>query len=367
MKRTIIKSLALAVILTQVMACHKDAEITQLGVVDFPATLNSSASTLIMDAANDSSQVVTFNWNAASYGINAPVTYSLQFTLPADTAGSAAWSHAQEFPVGDDLLTASLMGYDINSIAVTGLGLESGVESPIAVRVKAYVDRPAYSNVITLNVNPFVPPVIVEEFPSLWVPGAYQGWDPATAPTIVSVDSSGLYEGYVYIPEGTSSLEFKYTAQPAWEPMAYGDGGSGALIEANFPGGNLSVPQPGYYELSADLNNMTWTATKTTWSIIGDATPGGWSTDTQMNYDEENQVWTVTVNMITGGSFKFRANNAWAIDFGIDADGNLQYADNPLYPYNPNLMNLTVPSDGNYTITLDLHNAGQYTYKLKKN
>lgn len=367
MKRYILRTFLSVFILTQLIACHKDAEITQLGVVQFPSTFSSSSSSLVMTAENESSEVITFNWDAASYGIEAPVTYSLQFTLPGDTSGSTAWSHAQEFNVGDDLLTTTLLGNEINSITVSGLGLESGVESQIAVRVKAYVDRPAFSNVITIKVNPYSPPVIVEEFPSLWVPGAYQNWDPASAPKIVSIDSSGLYEGYVYIPEGTTSLEFKYTAQPAWEPMAYGDGGNGVLIEANYPGGNLSVPAPGYYELSADLNNMTWTATKTTWSIIGDATPGGWTTDTPMNYDETNQVWTVTVNMITAGSFKFRANNAWIIDFGIDAEGNLQYADNPLYPYNPNLSNLTVPSDGNYTITLDLHNPGQYTYKLKKN
>ena len=31
------------------------------------------------------------------------------------------------------------------------------------------------------------------------------------------------------------------------------------------------------------------------------------------------------------------------------------------------LNNLSVPSDGNYTITLDLHNSGNYTYILHKN
>jgi len=71
--------------------------------------------------------------------------------------------------------------------------------------------------------------------------------------------------------------------------------------------------------------------------------------------------------MVTAGSFKFRANNAWKIDFGIDATGKLGYVDNPLFPYNGKLSNLTVPSDGNYTITLDLHVPGQYSYKLKKN
>jgi hypothetical protein len=55
------------------------------------------------------------------------------------------------------------------------------------------------------------------------------------------------------------------------------------------------------------------------------------------------------------------------IDFGIDADGNLVYADNPFLGYTAGLNNLTVPSNGNYTITLDLHNSGDYTYTLHKN
>lgn len=366
MKRNISYIISSLIALAYFTGCHKDAEVTVLGDVNFPGNLQSSVSTLVMNADNDSVKVIEFNWESASYGIEAPVTYSLEFTTTHDTAGSSAWSDAVEIFAGDDILKKELMGYDINELAVNGLGLEPGIESQIAVRIKAYVDRPAYSNVLLVAVNPFVPPTPVEEFPSLWVPGDYQGWDPSKAPTIVSVPDDGLYEGYVYIPEG-GTFEFKYTAQPAWEPMAYGDGGEGVLIEANFPGGNLSVPTGGYYELSANLNTMTWTATKTTWSIIGDATPGGWTTDTPLEYDVEKQVWTVTVNMITAGSFKFRANNAWVIDFGVDAEGNLAYADNPLYPYNPNLSNLTVPSDGNYTITLDLHNAGQYTYKLKKN
>jgi hypothetical protein len=70
--------------------------------------------------------------------------------------------------------------------------------------------------------------------------------------------------------------------------------------------------------------------------------------------------------MLQNGSFKFRANGAWVIDFGVDGNGNLAYADNPFFGYNGNLNNLTVPSSGNYTITLDLHVSGKYNYTLVK-
>ena len=263
------------------------------------------------------------------------------------------------------MLTTELKGYEINNIAINVLGLESGKISKVAVRVKSFVDRPAYSNAITLNVNPFVPPLVIPDHPSLWVPGDYQGWNPTSAPTIVSINSDNVYEGYVYIPAGGSN-HIKFTSQPDLNHTVYGTGGAG-ILSTLATAGDLLVPSDGYYELSANLTTTTWTATKTTWSILGDASPGGWVTDTQMAYDPVSKVWAVTCEMISAGSFKFRANNAWKIDFGVDATGKLKYADNPLYPYDSSILNITVPSNGNYTLTLDLHIPGLYTYKLKKN
>lgn len=366
MKKHILKALSVFFALILFTSCDKEAEVTTLSVINFPQTFTSSTSSFVLTKDNEDTNLGTFTWGAVSYGIKAAVTYTLQFDLPTDTTGTTAWSKAQEIVVGDDILTRGIKGSELNKIAIDGLGLTSGVVSKVVVRVKSYVDRPAYSNVLTLDVNPYVPPVVIPTYPTLWVPGDYQNWDPTTASTIVSINSDKLYEGYINIPAG-GTLQYKYTAQAAWTPMAYGDGGNGALIEANYSGGNFTAPSAGYYELSANLNTMTWTATKTTWGIIGDATPGAWATDTQMVYDATNKVWTVTCDMLSTGSFKFRANSDWKIDFGIDSTGKLAYADNPLFPYNGTLSNLTVPTSGNYTITLDLHVAGQYTYKLNKN
>ena len=200
----------------------------------------------------------------------------------------------------------------------------------------------------------------------LYVPGTYQDWKPAAAPTLNAVPgSAGLFEGYVNFV-GTGPQEFKFTNAPDWTHTNYGDGGPGTLNPDGKAGG-LSVPNAGYYELTADLNKKKWTATKTDWSIIGDATPGGWDTDSKMTYDPTKQVWTVSAVMKKAGSFKFRANNAWVIDFGVDNSGNLQYVDNPFFTYNAALKQLTVPADGSYTITLDLHISGKYTYSIVPN
>jgi len=365
MKKYILKSLLVMVALLLFVSCDKEAEITKLNVIKFPQTLTSSKSAVVIKSGTDSTTAITFNWQAVSYGIKAAVTYTLQFDVPSDTLGTTPWSKAHEVVVGDDILTKGLKGYEINNIAIDALGLESGVVSRVLIRVKSYVDRPAYSNAIQLDVNPFVPPLVIPPYPSLWVPGDYQGWKPALAPTIVSINSDNMYEGYVYIPAGGTN-HIKFANQPDLTHLVYGDGGVG-LLSTGATAGDLVLPSDGYYELSANLTTMTWTATKTTWGIIGDATPGAWTTDTQLTYDVTSKTWSVTCDMLSTGSFKFRANSAWKIDFGIDATGKLKYADNPLYPYDGTLLNLTVPSSGNYTITLDLHNSGLYTYKLKKN
>ena len=83
-----------------------------------------------------------------------------------------------------------------------------------------------------------------------------------------------------------------------------------------------------------------------------------------MTYEANKQVWTVTLPLKADGSFKFRANNAWKIDFGLDGNGKLQYVDNPFFDYAPQVKDLTVPDDGTYTLTLDLHVPGKYTYSM---
>jgi hypothetical protein len=222
-----------------------------------------------------------------------------------------------------------------------------------------------YSNTITLAVTPYM---VIINYPSLWVPGDYQGWSPATAPKISAKTTAGIYEGYVNFPASSPSFKFKFTSHPDWNNTNYGWASStttGSDVTGTFStsGGDLFVPGAGYYLLKANTNNNTWSATKTTWSIIGNApvASNNWANDVPMIYDAANQVWNVTTNFVAGG-FKFRANNAWALDYG---DGTTQTQ--------PDLIldlagsNLQIPSAGNYTITLDLHTPGNYTYKIKKN
>jgi hypothetical protein len=94
--------------------------------------------------------------------------------------------------------------------------------------------------------------------------------------------------------------------------------------------------------------------------LIGDATPGGWDTDTPMTYDVDNHVWTVTLDLKVG-DIKFRANGTWALNYGSNNNegktvGKLQEGGE----------NIHVKKAGNYTVILNLDHT-VYKYKLEKN
>ncbi|MDH4461225.1 MAG: SusE domain-containing protein [Flectobacillus sp.] len=361
MKRYLTHYILLFLSLFLFASCQEEVELTTLKAVSFTATPSSSANTVSLTAAKDNQAVLTVSWSKVAYPVQAPVSYTLQFDVPADTLGSKAWANAVSIEVGEDLITKSLLGKDLNTLAVN-LGLTPNENGTLVVRVQSYLDRAVYSKAIALNVTPYK---VFTGYPSLWVAGDYQGWNVSVAPKLVSVNSDDIYEGYLYIPAGGTN-EFKLYAQADWGPMSYGDGGAGNVVVANYAGGNFKAPSDGYYLFSVNLKTMKYILIKTTWGLIGGATPGGWSADTPLVYNPASQTWSVTADMKADGSFKFRANKEWQLDFGVEASGKLNYANHPWRAY-VDQPQLTVPQDGNYTITLDLHEPGNYTYKIKKN
>jgi hypothetical protein len=87
-------------------------------------------------------------------------------------------------------------------------------------------------------------------------------------------------------------------------------------------GANIPISSAGYYNVT--FNDQTgaysFTALAGTAynavSLIGDATAGGWSTDTNLTVDVTNpHIWTGTVTL-TDGSVKLRANHLWDTNWG---------------------------------------------------
>lgn len=197
-----------------------------------------------------------------------------------------------------------------------------------------------------LKVSPT--PKSTNDYPVLYVPGSYQGWDPTNTNTVIaSVLSDGKYEGYFYFAAGD---QFKFTDGPAWD-VNYGDTGADGILD---PGGdNISVTEDGVYKVNVDLPGLTYTLVKTNWGLIGSATPGGWDTDMNMTYDAASGMLTVVADL-TSGDIKFRANDAWDINLGdTGLDGILEYGGD----------NIPIADAGTYTISLKV-GPPDYTYTI---
>ena len=361
MKKHLNIFLSIATAMLLLIGCEEEATLSVLQKVDFAGAPDVSDNEIVITEDNKVETLLQVTWDEVVFPVEGPVTYTLQFETPNDTTGTTAWSGAVKQEIGEDLFSVSYSGAELNEIALE-LGLEPGQEGSIVVRVQGTMSRNIFSPATAVRVTPIDVPEIID-YPSLYIAGDYQGWNIGAPSKISSVNDDGIYEGYIYIPGGTR--EFKLYAQPDWGPTSYGFDSEGKIKVANFAGANFVAPSDGYYLFMVNLNDMTFQLIKTTWGLIGGATPGGWDADTPMAYDAATQTWNVTANMKKDGSFKFRANNAWSLDFGV-VGGKPAYANHPWKPY-VDQPQFTVPADGNYTITLDLHIPGNYSYKIKKN
>ena len=86
------------------------------------------------------------------------------------------------------------------------------------------------------------------------------------------------------------------------------------------------------------------------WGIIGSATPTGWDSDTNLDYDLTTKKYSTTMNMVVG-EFKFRLDDAWAVNFGDDGNNLSLEAGG---------ANIPITAAGSYTIVADF-NAKTYT------
>jgi len=330
-------------------ACKKDLQTITLDTSNPNSPkLTATESEIALIEARQNNTAIIFNWTKANFNFDGSFKYTLQFAKAGTNFAN---------PVNDAAGTDLTKAYSekaFNNI-ILSLGIPSKTEGNVEVRLKSVLSDsvpPIYSNVYNIAVTPYP----IDQF--LYVPGDYQGWDPAKAEIIRSAAKNNEYEGYIYFAGGTG--EFKFTDAPNWTNGVFGDtakAGTSGIIGT--PGNNFKVTPPGYYKLNASLKNNTWSSTKVSWGLIGDAVPvTKWDSDVDMTYDANSKTLKITIDLVAG-AIKFRANDAWDINYGdTGADGSLERDG----------ANIAIGAAGNYTITLDLRGGnGKYTYTVKKN
>ncbi|MEO0900395.1 MAG: SusE domain-containing protein [Bacteroidota bacterium] len=341
MKKYIIIGLALAMVVFS--ACDPKTFDPVLSIGDASTITSPAAGTAYVFTETNTDEIITFSWTETDYGFQSGTSYTLQVdqagndfanasTLTTTTESTVDLTYAQ---VNNALIASGLPGN-------TPFSLEFRVASDISDEVET-----VYSAPITLDMTLFAVEII---YPRLTVPGAYQGWDAEDSVNVVyDRKLNDRYEGYINL--GTS--EFKFTDGNGWA-VNWGDNGSDGTLDTG--GDNIAAPGDGIHRVNVDLSANTYSVVPTSWGIIGDATPTGWDSDTDMVYDEASRALSVTIDLVPG-SIKFRANDDWVVNFGDTfANGTLEYDGD----------NIAISEAGNYTVELRLGDS-DYVYSITKN
>lgn len=160
---------------------------------------------------------------------------------------------------------------------------------------------------------------------------------------------NGIYKGFVKL-----SVANPFTLTDPDSGTEYG-GAGGALVVS---GPGIIPSGDGWHILSANINDLSYSADAYMIGLVGSATPNGWDApDQKMDYNAATGIWSITLDLVAG-EIKFRKNDGWAWNLGGTPD-NLVH----------NGSNLPIAAAGNYTITLNIiSDAGELgTCTITKN
>ena len=165
--------------------------------------------------------------------------------------------------------------------------------------------------------------------PVLYMAGDANGWNQID---YLSSEDGVHFTGYMYLNQNG----FKFCTQKDWKGTNYGGAFFGES-EDNI----MMTQEAGFYQVDVDLSARTYTLSPFSIGIIGNATPSGWASDTDMTYNPTERCWEIKGVELSDGEMKFRANDDWALSWGGELD------------------NLTTQNGPNIAVT-----AGTYDIKL---
>jgi hypothetical protein len=145
------------------------------------------------------------------------------------------------------------------------------------------------------------------------------------------------------------NMKFFFTQYPGSPSLGDSSGDGNLTI-----GDSITAGAAGLYYFQVDLNTNTYVMEKRSWGVIGDATPTGWDSDTDMVYDAENDALFLEISL-NPGNIKFRANDDWTANLGDEEGDAILTQDG---------ADIVIAEGGNYEIMLFL-NRTNYTYQLR--
>ena len=141
---------------------------------------------------------------------------------------------------------------------------------------------------------------------------------------------------------------FKFSEGPNFEGTNYGDDEGDGIAEEF--GATISFAEPdgnAFYKITFNDQTLEYDFEFVRFpsiGIIGDATPTGWASDTDLT-DFGDGTFRIVIPLVGGAAVKFRANDAWATNWGGD-----------VFPTGTATLggdNIAVPESGTYLIVFN--------------
>ena len=340
-----------------IAACQK-AEIVQIAAPEdvVAPVLAEIEGPIEITAASMASDTVKFSWSAADFGVKTEVNYSIE-------VATAAAPETKVTVTSGLTTTAAAVPYEaLNALLFNDLKLADGIAEDVVFNVVAQVGvyAPVYSNKVTVSAKVTA---AEKEYPKLTVAGsyAYNSWTPGKGQYVFDFEGKDAkYSGMIDFGEDVSALQFKFVGE-AWGTNEFSvpSGEAQTAEAAELPlvaggGDNISAyTTHRYYNLTLDkatpkvIKNFSFNSL----GVIGDATPTGWDSDTDMQFNAAKQRFYVDITLVDG-TIKFRANDAWDVNWGGAAGALVSGGDN-----------IAVEA-GNYRIYVNLNDPANPVYEI---
>ena len=332
-------------------ACQKD-EIVTFNPEDVVAPVLHAVSDVVVTVDNKDTESLKFTWDAASFGVNAQVYYTLNMSANDVTVNLFSGATGTSYAVSYDAL---------NNKAFNDLGIASGEAGEVSFTLgaKLNVGETYWADPVKANITPTSAEKV---YPMVYVIGNYCGWSHDTALHLYNFsEDEVLYQGVVDFGAGDEKTGgFKITPGPSWDAEWGGPGSADeepASLTLLTSGGSdiKNYVAKRYYHFTLDTKTCILTK-KMSFDQVGIiGLNGDWDNDIVMEYSVAKQRFYADIDVPAATEMKFRMDAGWDINYGGDLKGLSNGGDN--IPVEP----------GQYRVYFNMNNLDAVTATLDAN
>lgn len=314
-----------------IISCEEREELT-VDPTGSALLMDLSTDKLVLDENFPSNPALTVTWEPSTYSVPVEVKYTLEISSTEAFTKPYVLTNTLE-----SLTHASFSMKELNESAKK-IGLVPYEEQKMYFRVKSNIGTNSSlqqtSKVTALSLTPYLASPTYE-YQDLFLIGdaTAGGWTNDVTNTyllpLLKTASPSKYTFTGFFKASTdpaTTTGFKMIKVKGLWDAQFGLGAAAGQLSNDGGSGNIPVATSGYYKLTIDTAALTYTfepvtnPTKTydNVSIIGSSTG---DTDVQLTKSTfDPHLWTASGISMKSGVFKFRANNSWDINWGLNSE-----------------------------------------------